>query len=173
MIFGLFTTRGEPRVAELISDITVGEEFVNYHQKASRTFTTILDSLIMPFVKGEANVALGIVRNVARARREFRNKWLKSVGATEASAQHVAESLVPRADPGNEAVDVPDGITCHLCKERLYGTIVSCRGGHAHRACVVEHCARVLQSVYDRDVVLCPCGCQANVFIDLTARHQT
>lgn len=172
-MFGLFATSVEPRVAELISSDTMGEEFVDYHEKASRTLTTILDHLIMPFVRGETTIALDMVRRLARARREFRKNWLKMVGATEAGAVAMAENLVPRADAGVGAADVPDGATCHLCWEALHGTTVSCRESHAHRPCVIEHCARVLQSVYNQDVVLCPCGCKANVFVDLTARHQT
>lgn len=172
-MFGLFATSAKPRVAELMSADTMGEDFVSCHREASRTLSSTLDGLIMPFVRGETTIALGLVRQLARARREFRNNWLKLVGATESGAREMAENLVPRAEAGEEAVDVPDGATCHLCHERLHGTTVSCRGSHAHRPCIIEHCAHVLQSVYNQDVVLCPCGCKANVFVDLRAGHQT
>lgn len=168
MIFeGLFARCTPPLVAEHMAADTLGAGKVERQTRVSNTLMTILDGLIERFVSMRGDKERRLTAAVARARHEWRQKWLQLVGALGERAHTIADGIVPVA--ADFDYDLADGECCHVCGEQLQGTIVRCRESRAHRACAVNHCAAILGRVYDDRVLLCPCGCQANMFTDLSA----
>lgn len=159
MTGSLFRNATASLVAEKYAKLALGSPRVRTHVQAWTTLEQILRRIEKGYrATGSLDLAL-LGRSLVRVRRENRAHWLEIIGIGD-SRSTVADRVVPagrRCGP----------FRCGLCGGDGEGVAVSCGNAAFHRGCMLEHVGNVLQVVYTEDVVLCPCGCGADVFMDL------